>query len=93
VAPQKAHRQKLYTFGPALTEHTDVSGNSLGNYQPRDYAGSLSLATDLEALGAEKGKFSASLTGKYISSQLIWKASALAFDAGLAAKTSVGGRV
>jgi len=87
-------------FGGALAymnggsvEHMDVSGNNLGNYQPRNFAGSLSVAADLEAIGAEKGKFSAGITGKYISSRLIEKASALAFDAGLAARTSVGGRV
>jgi len=86
-------------FGGALAylnggevEHTDASGNGLGNYQPRDYSGSLSVAADLEALGAEKGRYSAGITGKYISSKLIESASALAFDAGLAAKTSVGGR-
>jgi hypothetical protein len=74
-------------------EHTDAAGNSLGSYQPRDYAGTLSYAADLEVLGAEKGIYSFGVSGKYISSKLIESAGAFAFDAGVSAKTSVEGKV
>ncbi|HBB66675.1 MAG: hypothetical protein A2X28_07545 [Elusimicrobia bacterium GWA2_56_46] len=94
------HSNGSSAFGGAVAymnggsvEHTDASGNSLGNYQPRDYAGTLSYAADLEALGAEKGAYQAGISGKYISSKIIEKASAFAFDAGISAKTGVGGKV
>ncbi|MDD2805358.1 MAG: PorV/PorQ family protein [Elusimicrobiales bacterium] len=73
-------------------DHTDASGASLGQYQPRNYAANFSLAADLEVIGAEKGAFSAGVTAKYISSTLIESASAMAFDAGLSAKTELTGR-
>jgi len=95
-----AHSNGTTGFGGSVAylnggnvEHTDAAGNSLGNYQPRDYAGTLSYAADLEVIGAEKGKFQAGISGKYISSKLIESASAFAFDAGLSAKTSLGGKV
>jgi len=74
-------------------ERMDAAGSSLGSYQPRDYAGALSYAADLEIFGAEKGLYSAGITGKYISSRLVEQAGAFAFDAGVSAKTSAGGKV
>jgi hypothetical protein len=88
-----------YAFGGSAAymnggsvEHMDAAGNSLGSYQPRDYAGSLAYASDLEILGAEKGRYSAGVSGRYISSKLIESAAAFAFDAGLSAKTSLEGK-
>lgn len=95
-----AHSNGSTAFGGSVAylnggnvEHTDAAGNSLGNFQPRDYAGALSYAADLEVLGAEKGKYSFGVSGRYISSKLIESAGAFAFDAGLAARTSIDGKV
>lgn len=95
-----AHANGVFAFGGSVSylnggdvEHTDASGRDLGSYHPKDYVGTFSYAADLAALGAGKGKYSAGISGKWISSRLIESADTFAFDVGLSVKTSVSGRV
>ncbi|OGS49479.1 MAG: hypothetical protein A3J79_13345 [Elusimicrobia bacterium RIFOXYB2_FULL_62_6] len=70
---------------------TDNNGAALGSYQPRDYYGTVSYAADLDAIGAETGRYSAGLSAKYLSSTIIEKAGAVAFDAGLTGRFEIAG--
>lgn len=72
-------------------DRTDTSGNPLGSYQPRDYYGTLSYASDLEVVGAQKGRFSAGVSAKFLSSTITKKAGTVAFDAGLTGKVELYG--
>lgn len=70
---------------------TSDSGAPLGSYQPRDYYGTISYAADLDAIGAETGRYSTGLSAKYLSSTIIEKAGAVAFDAGLTGRFEIAG--
>lgn len=70
-------------------DHTDYSGNTLGSYRPRDYYWTLSYASDLEVIGAEKGRYSAGVSAKFINSTIIEKARTFAFDAGLTVRMKI----
>lgn len=91
-----AHKRDSYAFGAALSymnagdiQQTDVGGNSLGAYNPRDYVGIISLAmkTNGPFDPDELGFFSIGINAKILKSCIIEKAEAFAIDAGILGKS------
>jgi hypothetical protein len=84
-------------FGGALSyrdvgsiDRTDANGDSQGVYRPRDYAATVSLATDLHFASLPEGALAAGVSGKVFKSKIVEEANGYAFDAGLLGRKELG---
>ena len=90
------HKKNNFAFGAALSymdagdiQQTDVSGNSMGTYKPRDYVGIISMAMKTSSpFSNDEGFFSIGINAKILKSYIIEQANTFAFDIGILNKSS-----
>ena len=70
-------------------DRTDVNGNSRGVYRPRDYAATISLASDLTFASWSDEALAAGVSGKVFKSKIVEETNGYAFDAGLLGRKEV----
>lgn len=92
------HKKDNFAFGAALSymdagdiKQTDVAGNSIGTYNPRDYVGIISMAMKTNSsFSDDEGFFSIGINAKILKSYIIEQANTFAVDIGILNKSSFG---